>query len=77
MTLKRDRNPMPDFVRSALSGEGLMAAYEARPDYQKNDYLWWISSSKREETRQRRLRQMLDELKRGDVYMNMAWRGQG
>lgn len=74
MALKRDRNPMPDFVRDALLEEALMAAYEARPDYQKNDYLWWIASPKREATRQKRLAQMIDELKRGDVYMNMAWR---
>lgn len=52
-----------------------MAAYEARPDYQQNDYLWWIASPKREETRRKRLAQMVDELKRGDVYMRMAWRG--
>lgn len=51
-----------------------MTAYEARPDYQKNDYLWWIASPKQETTRQKRLAQMIDELKRGDVYMNMAWR---
>jgi uncharacterized protein YdeI (YjbR/CyaY-like superfamily) len=74
MTLKRARNPMPDFVYAALVKEKLMAAYEARPDYQKNDYLWWIASPKREETRQKRLAQMIDELRRGDVYMNMAWR---
>lgn len=65
---------MPDFVHAALIEEKLMPAYEARPDYQKNDYLWWIASPKREETRQKRLAQMIDELKRGDVYMNMAWR---
>lgn len=51
-----------------------MPAYETRPDYQKNDYVRWIASPKREETRQKRLAQMVDELKRGDVYMNMAWR---
>ncbi|BCH20523.1 YdeI/OmpD-associated family protein [Mesorhizobium sp. L-8-3] len=74
MALKRDRNPMPDFVRGALLEDALMEACEARPDYQKNDYLWWIASPKREATRRKRLAQMIDELKRGDVYMNMAWR---
>jgi uncharacterized protein YdeI (YjbR/CyaY-like superfamily) len=53
----------------------LMAAYEARPDYQRNDYLGWIAQARREETRRKRLDQMLDELERGDVYMKMAWRG--
>jgi uncharacterized protein YdeI (YjbR/CyaY-like superfamily) len=74
MALKRDLNPMPDFVRDALNERGLMGAYEARPAYQRNDYLFWINSPKREETRHKRLTQMLDELKRGDVYMRMAWR---
>ncbi len=66
---------MPDDVRDALDREGLVAAYAARPDYQKNDYLGWISRAKREETRLKRLNQMLDELKRGGAYMNMAWHG--
>ena len=73
MVVKRDLNPMPDFVR-ALNARGLMGVYHARPAYQRNDYLWWIASPKREQTRQKRLAQMLDELARGDVYMRMAWR---
>jgi uncharacterized protein YdeI (YjbR/CyaY-like superfamily) len=73
--LKRSLNPMPDDVRVALAERGLMATYGARPDYQKNDYLGWIVRAKRPETRKRRLDQMLDELRRGGVYMNMAWRG--
>lgn len=74
-TLIRALNPMPDDIRTILDQSGLGAAYAARPDYQKNDYLGWISRAKREETRLKRLNQMLDELKRGGVYMNMAWRG--
>lgn len=66
---------MPDDIRAILDQRGLSAAYAARPDYQKNDYLGWISRAKREETRLKRLNQMLDELKRGGVYMNMVWRG--
>ena len=48
------------------------ADYEARPFYQRNDYLAWIARAKREETRERRLAQMLDELEQGGVYMKMA-----
>ncbi|TIL71915.1 MAG: hypothetical protein E5Y65_22945 [Mesorhizobium sp.] len=73
--LKRALNPMPDDIRTALTKQGLMAAYDDRPDYQKNDYLGWIARAKRAETRHKRLDQMLDELKRGGVYMNMPWRG--
>jgi len=73
--LKRALNPMPDDVRNALAARNLTATYEARPDYQRNDYLGWISRAKRPDTRQKRLDQMLDELKHGGVYMNMAWHG--
>jgi hypothetical protein len=71
--LKRPRNPMPYFVRSALVKRGLLEAYQGRPPYQRNDYLGWISRAKLDATRQRRLRQMLDELERGERYMNMRW----
>lgn len=68
---------MPPFVRSALEGGGLMDAYRRRPPYQQNDYVGWIVGAKRDATRQKRLAQMLDELRQGDRYMNMAWRPAG
>ena len=71
----RPRQPMPDFVAQALDEAGLRAAYDARPPYQRNDYLMWINTAKRDDTKHKRLAQMLDELCRGDVYMKMAWRG--
>ncbi len=71
--LQRPRQPMPTFVAQALEGRGLMAAYRSRPPYQQNDYLGWISAAKRNETRNKRLQQMLDELERGDRYMNMPY----
>ncbi len=72
--LKRPRYPMPNFVREALLARGLMDAYRARPAYQQNDYIGWITRAKREVTIQKRLDQMLNELEEGDVYMNMAYR---
>ena len=71
--LKRPRNPMPASIRAALRERDLLGAYRARPAYQQNDYLSWIAQAKREDTREKRLSQMLDELARGDVYMNMRW----
>ena len=65
---------MPTFVAEALARHGLLEAYRSRPPYQRNDYIGWIMSAKREATREKRLRQMLDELERGDTYMKMAWR---
>ncbi len=64
---------MPDFVRDALNADKLMEAYNSRPPYQRNDYLGWISRAKKPETQQKRLAQMLEELARGDVYMNMNY----
>lgn len=75
MALKRPPQPMPENVQAALSERGLQAAYDARPPYQRNDYLMWINQAKRPETKQKRLDQMLDELAAGDVYMKMAWNG--
>ena len=69
--LKRPRYPMPDFVRKALEENGLMEAYYKRPAYQQNDYVGWINRAKRQETKEKRLRQMLEELEAGGVYMKM------
>ncbi|MBD8064203.1 YdeI/OmpD-associated family protein [Devosia sp. PTR5] len=66
---------MPEEVRVALAARGLTDLYAARPAYQRNDYLMWINSAKRAETKAKRLAQMLDELERGGVYMNMKWTG--
>ena len=73
--LKRALQPMPDDVARALDGRGLREAYDARPAYQRNDYLAWIGRAKRAPTRDKRVKQMLDELEAGDVYMKMAWGG--
>lgn len=70
--LKRPRHPMPDFVKQVLEERGLMDKYGERPAYQQNDYVGWINSAKFQETKEKRLRQMLDELKVGGVYMKMA-----
>ena len=71
--LRRSINEMPEFVRSALDSRNLMAAFDSRPPYQRNDYLGWIARAKREETKAKRLAQMLEELESGDRYMNMAY----
>ncbi|WP_343700143.1 YdeI/OmpD-associated family protein [Chitinophaga sp.] len=74
-SLKRPKHPMPEFVAEALSKHKLFERYEKRPAYQQNDYIGWISNAKREETRQKRLDQMLKELKEGNRYMNMVYKG--
>ncbi len=69
--MARPRHPIPAFVRQALEDAKLMDDYAARPAYQRNDYLGWIAQAKREATKQKRLEQMLRELREGGVYMNM------
>jgi uncharacterized protein YdeI (YjbR/CyaY-like superfamily) len=64
---------MPDFIREALESRGVMEAYRARPPYQQNDYIGWITRAKRVETQEKRLNQMLEELEHGGIYMNMEW----
>jgi O-antigen/teichoic acid export membrane protein len=70
----RPRHTMPDFIHEALQKHGLMEAYLARPPYQRNDYIGWITRARLTPTRKKRLNQMLDELKKGGVYMNMEWK---
>ncbi|MDO3722835.1 YdeI/OmpD-associated family protein [Marinobacter sp. chi1] len=69
--LERDRHPMPSFVKAALEEQSLMQDYLNRPAYQQNDYIGWINLAKRDATKEKRLNQMLAELKQGGVYMNM------
>jgi uncharacterized protein YdeI (YjbR/CyaY-like superfamily) len=68
---------MPPDIEGALLDDGLIEAYRARPDYQRNDYVGWIQRAKRADTRKRRLAQMLAELAAGHGYMNMQWRPSG
>ncbi len=69
----RPRYPMPDDVMEELQKEDLTEAYNARPPYQKNDYIGWITRARRPETRRKRIDQMLDELRSGDAYMGMVY----
>ena len=69
--LQRDRHPMPSFVKVALEEHALMQDYLDRPAYQQNDYIGWINQAKQDATKQKRLNQMLAELKQGGVYMKM------
>jgi uncharacterized protein YdeI (YjbR/CyaY-like superfamily) len=73
--LRRKINPMPNNIRALLIKHGLLKLYNARPPYQRNDYLGWISRAKLETTREKRINQMLEELKEGDRYMKMRWAG--
>jgi len=70
--VQRARILMSADVRDRLHEADVIGDYEQRPAYQQNDYLGWIERAKRPETREKRIRQMLDELRAGGVYMKMA-----
>lgn len=70
---RRPRYPMPEEIAATLDREGLRAAYDARPPYQRNDYLGWIGRAVRKQTRLSRIEQMVDELRAGSGYMGMPW----
>jgi len=72
--LTRPVYPVPLDVSTALDEADLWPRYRARPPYQRNDYIGWITRAKRPETRAARLEQMLDELESGDGYMGMPYR---
>ena len=72
--LKRRVNPRPGYVKEALEAGGLESAYGSRLPYQWNDYIGWITRAKTEKTKQKRLNQMLDELRDGTLYMKMLWK---
>jgi uncharacterized protein YdeI (YjbR/CyaY-like superfamily) len=74
--MKRQIYEMPESIKAALQQRGLTEKYKARPMYQQNDYVGWITRAKRPETQQKRLYQMLDELEAGGVYMKMKWAGE-
>ena len=69
--MSRQRYLMSDDVKQALEQAGVMPDYLERPDYQQNDYIGWIIRAKRDETRSKRIAQMLAELKQGGIYMKM------
>lgn len=74
MTLSRKQRPMTNEIKNCLVKRDLFGAYNARPPYQRNDYMGWIGRAKRDETRLKRIDQMLAELEMGHTYMKMDWK---
>ena len=71
--MTREIHDIPEYVITALDESDLWDSYNLRPPYQRNDYIGWISNAKREDTRMKRLSQMLEELRSGDSYMGMVY----
>lgn len=57
---------IPGELESALREQaGALSAYQALTDSRKKRYIYWLQSAKREETRQRRVRKIVDEVLNG------------
>jgi len=62
---------MPSFIKRALEENSVLSEFYSRPAYQQNDYIGWIERAKKAETKEKRLLQMINELKQGGIYMKM------
>lgn len=72
-SLKRAVQKMPAAIATLLDERGLRAAYDARPAYQRNDWLAWIGRAVRDATKRKRIASMLSDLEAGHGYMGMTW----
>lgn len=70
-TRRREPWPVPDFFAEALRADPKAAAGFARfaPTYQR-EYLVWLTTAKREETRGKRLAETLAALREGRKWIN-------
>jgi uncharacterized protein YdeI (YjbR/CyaY-like superfamily) len=51
-----------DLVRALRRHQGRLAAFRALPKSRRAQFLWWIDSAKRTETRRRRIRAVVDRV---------------
>jgi uncharacterized protein YdeI (YjbR/CyaY-like superfamily) len=65
--------PMPGNVKGALAKKKLTDAYEARPQYQQQEYLKWIAAAAGPAAKQKRIDQMVEELEKGGVFKGEPW----
>jgi uncharacterized protein YdeI (YjbR/CyaY-like superfamily) len=51
-----------ELERELLKVEGAVAAYQSLPDSRKKQYIYWLQTVKREETKQKRIAKIIDEV---------------
>lgn len=61
------RGSIPKHIKRALKKKGMMKKYLERPISQQKDYIGWIDEAGKEKEQEKRINQMLDELKVGGV----------
>ncbi len=61
-TRREDVDTLPPELEQALRAhEGALAGFQALPASRRKGLIWWLSDAKRDVTRQKRLRAILDE----------------
>lgn len=68
----RPIRPMPAALKRVLVQHDLTKNFGDRPPYQRRDYISWVTDAKRQETRDKRLETIVDDLQSGR-YMKMEW----
>ncbi len=63
--LREDVSSVPDDLVQALEEEDAWFAFENWPASQKKQYLYWLESAKKPETREKRIRAIVKKAKRG------------
>jgi uncharacterized protein YdeI (YjbR/CyaY-like superfamily) len=63
--LREDVSSVPDDLVQALEEADAWLAFENWPSSQKKQYLYWLESAKRPETREKRIRAIVKKAKRG------------
>jgi uncharacterized protein YdeI (YjbR/CyaY-like superfamily) len=63
-TIRREQvDFIPEELETALRKiDGALARYQDLPDSRKKQYIYWLQSSKKDETKQRRIQKIMDEI---------------
>jgi uncharacterized protein YdeI (YjbR/CyaY-like superfamily) len=63
--LREDASSVPDDLVQELEENDAWAAFENWPASQKKQYLYWLEDAKRQETRENRIKAIVEKAKRG------------
>jgi hypothetical protein len=62
---------IPKYIKDMLKKEELLEKYNAQIYTYRKGYVQWIEEAKQEETKQKRITKMIEEVREGNVYMGM------
>jgi hypothetical protein len=65
--------PIPGTVQSALAKKHLVDAFQARPDYQRRDYLKAIEHAFGTAAKQKLIDQLVADLEHGKQFQGKPW----